>query len=287
MNGCLDNVTTYAGTSIGSLIAYLLIIGYSPLDVLTYINSHDISEGLEKIDFLSLISRYGVMSFDNIERHLVTLSMSKIGFLPTLEDLYTLFKKKLICVSFNKTKNETVYISYLTHPNMPAIAAIKASSSIPFVFGKFDYEGSSYIDGGCTDSFPVKFLDEIIPLGETIIGLNMKEERLNDSNILEYLFSVVCIPMWIIQKLRISACSDRCVIFQLDGHGMLPFQFKLDIKKKTDLFSSGFRQLKKAMEGEPVVCPECVQLQLHSEVAVHSVTETAIVSGENDKINLQ
>ena len=39
-----DTLTTFAGTSIGSIISFLLIIGYTPIEIVVYLCSNNVLE---------------------------------------------------------------------------------------------------------------------------------------------------------------------------------------------------------------------------------------------------
>src|SRR5271156_5786165 len=70
------NFKNYVGTSIGSIICYLLIIGYTPLELLLYFFSTRFDEDLT-FNMINFFKGDGAVSFSLIETHLITLTKNK------------------------------------------------------------------------------------------------------------------------------------------------------------------------------------------------------------------
>ena len=159
-----EKINVYVGTSVGSIINFLLSIGYNPVEILTFIFSeHFELKSATNINFLNIISNFGIYSNEPIFEYISKITEEKIGFIPTLKELYDVFGKEIVCVVHNLSCNpyenekETIYMNYKSHPNLSCIEAIKMSSNIPFVFEKYIYDKNYYVDGGLSDNYPVEY----------------------------------------------------------------------------------------------------------------------------------
>ena len=54
INNKLQDIKYYAGTSVGSIIIYLLSVGYSPLEILAFSCDDEITKQLQNINLLNL-----------------------------------------------------------------------------------------------------------------------------------------------------------------------------------------------------------------------------------------
>lgn len=255
--GYLENVSIYCGTSVGSMISYFLILGYTPANILMYLSCNKIDH--ENMNLLSLIKKIGLYSFDIINTHLEILTLNKLSYIPTLQQLYDITKKKFICITYNQTIQKTLYISHETHPNLSVLIALRMSSNMPFVFEEFSYNGNIYIDGGITDNFGIKYMDQLLDSSHNILGIELdfntpkytKEENKNNlSNFLSNLFLILNIPLIELYKLRKLHCSNRTKIITLETKYNSSFNFDLNVKTNIEYFSSGYRQTKILYEGD-------------------------------------
>ena len=242
-NNYLNSVKNYIGTSVGTLICYLVMIGYSPLEIIAYICSRKITEKLSYIDINSGMAGNGAVSFNSLQQELEKLTIEKLGTLLTMKELYKRLGKKFICTVFNLTKCKTEYISVDTYPDMPCILAIKMSCSLPLIFEEVKYMDCYYIDGGLTDNFPFNYAKEI---GKYIIGLNITTEKNNfkplfQSNILEYLYQLIRLVMDSEKSDNLNQRLHKIINIKTDSINI--FNFNISTKDKLDLFSLGYNQI--------------------------------------------
>ena len=123
-NFILKKINTYIGTSSGSIICFLLLIGYTPIEIIVYLCTHQLLEKLQHFNIVAMLNGNGALSFSNIYEQLEKMTIDKLGYLPTFEDIYNNFKKKIICVTYNITDDKTEYISYETYPQLPCLIAL-------------------------------------------------------------------------------------------------------------------------------------------------------------------
>ena len=86
-NYLLKDLVNYVGTSSGSIICYLLAIGYTPVEIIVYICTNQLMEKMQHFNIVAMIQGRGATSFSSIQEQLEKMSIAKIGYLPTLNDL--------------------------------------------------------------------------------------------------------------------------------------------------------------------------------------------------------
>ena len=62
-----DKIKNMIGTSIGSIICYLLVIGYKPLEIVSYICCNQIMENLNDINVLKILKSEETIKFSVIQ----------------------------------------------------------------------------------------------------------------------------------------------------------------------------------------------------------------------------
>ena len=249
-NYLLKNINTYVGCSVGAIIGYLLAIGYTPIEIVVYICCNQLMEKMVHFNIVAMINNQGASSYNTIHETFEKMTINKIGFYPTLNDLKEKFGKTLICSTYNISERKTEYLSPETHPNLPCITALRMSSNLPLIFENFKYGNSLYIDGGVCDNFPIDLGDK---LGKKILGICINTEpknlnHVNDMGILEFIYLLMFVPVSQIEEYKIKNISEKCKIVKLHNDKFKFFNFDLSSKDKLDLFSFGYEQMKNQLE---------------------------------------
>ncbi len=227
-NNLLNDIKTYVGTSVGSMICYLLIIGYKPIEIFNYIHNIDFTKLIPNngLDVPRLIKEFGLSSIDGLLNEIEKLTIQKLEFVPSLEELYEHTGKDLIITTYNLTKQQIEYKSRHTDKDLSCLDAIKLSSSIPIIFDKCIYDKCIYIDGGLVDNFPIEWadkyinedIDKIILNWDTkILGINIKyEEKDQDTtNLINYLIAILSISHKVNKKKAKEYSSHNTDIYNL------------------------------------------------------------------------
>jgi len=249
-NRLCDNVETYVGTSCGSMISYLLAIGYTPVEIMVYLCTHDILEQFTNFDMRAVASCGGAISFSIIQEHLEKMSIEKTGRLFTLGDLQRIHDKRFIAVTYNITESKTEYLTPETHSDLPCITAIRMSSNLPFVFDIFRYSDNFYVDGGLSDNFALEFAENI---GSRVVGIttcnaNTHEDfDISAMNILSYLEKIIAIPIAQNVEFRIERADPRTKVIRLRG-GTSGLNFTIDPRTRLEMFSTGYASCKEQFE---------------------------------------
>ena len=154
-NGKLQNIKHYYGTSVGTMISYLLVIGYSPIEILLQIISEKIFDHFKKINIINLTNGSGGFEWQPIDDFLINLTLAKCEQPMSFEDIYMKYGVKLTFCTYNVSLQKKEYLSYETNPKLLCTAAIRMSSNIPLIFPRYQYLGNYYIDGAVVDDFPI------------------------------------------------------------------------------------------------------------------------------------
>lgn len=249
-NNMLKNVKTYIGTSIGAIIAYLLAINYTPIEIIVYLCANQqLFDKLNEFNILSFIRGNGACSFNMLNEILEKATIDKIGYFPTLQDIKNKFNKNLILSTYNVTENKPEYLNYENYGNMPCLTAIRMSSNLPLIFEKYKYGNSYYIDGGISNNFPIDIADKY---GEKIFGIYFTDkDNVNpDQNLLEYIYQLILVPMKQIDNYKLEKASSdtKYKICPINSENVKLFNFNLNSKDRLEMFSDGYQQFRKLFE---------------------------------------
>lgn len=251
-NYLLDEIKTYIGTSAGAITCFLLAIGYTPMEIISYICTNQLMEKLQHFNLVAMINNLGALSFTSIYEQLEKMTIDKIGYLPTFTDLHQKMNKTLICVTYNLTLNQTEYLSFDTTPDLPCLIALKMSSNLPLIFENFKYASYLYIDGGVTDNFAI---DKGDSLGKKVLGIYIDPDKKddygennNEINIIKYIYTLMFIPISQTIKYKLQQISERCHVIKLTHDKTSLFDFNINSVEKLEMFSSGYQQTKEIFE---------------------------------------
>ena len=248
-NFLLNKIYKYIGTSIGSIICFFLLIGYTPIEIMVYLCTHEILEKLQHFNIVAMMNGNGAISYSSIYEHLEKMTIDKLGYLPTLKDIKDKFNKEFICVTYNLTEDRTEYLSYENNPNLPCLVALKMSSNLPLIFEKFKYGNNFYIDGGISDDFAIDIGDK---MGNKILGIVITTDKNSFSsegeNILEYIYKLIFIPISQGIEYKIKNASNNCKIVKLSYNKLKFFNFNVNSKEKLNIFSNGYENMREQLD---------------------------------------
>lgn len=249
----LKNVTTYIGTSIGGMIGYLMLLGYTPIELVIYFQRKNIGNSLGQFNLISMINGEGASSFSPLQTHLEKLTVEKIGQFITMGDLKEKLGKRLVVCTYNISEDRVEYLTPETHPTLPCLTALRMTSNLPFVFEDFKYLGSYYIDGAVADNFPIGQVSE----GEKAIGISLETKskfvkKSEENNFLEYIFHLMLIPINkdFDKKVEDANRAGHNVIRLSKKSFTRIIDFSMNSRDTLDLFSDGYRDAKKFYEPE-------------------------------------
>lgn len=249
----VGRVKYMSGCSIGAAICFLLAIGYSPVEIMVYICTHQVFESVKLKKLNQIFTGEGIYDHTGMQSHFESMCLAKINYLPTLKQLFDKTDVELILCSYNYSKRKAVYFSYKTHPDLDCIQAVLMSTNLPFLFRPMFLDGDEYMDGGVIDNFPLKqlpysekatvgiYLDD----GQTIA----KEESQNKILAIgEKIINIISIPRYQVQEFLLAELNRIAKIIHLHVENTPIYRFDLKPSERLELFSYGYNFSKSVFE---------------------------------------
>lgn len=239
--GLLTNVNKYIGTSIGAIIAYLLCIGYAPVEIMVVLCQNNFLDRLGQFNFLNMMNGGGATSFSVIQDVIEKLTIQKIGRLVTMGELYGMCGKILVCSTYNHTSGQTQYIDHTNYGSTQCLVILRMSANLPFLFEPFLYDGNLYLDGGIVDNVPTGALGG----DDVAVALRLLSQKKNKdiTNFLDYAMDILTIPVRQLEEARLSHNPTACTVISIPLD-YATFHFNLNNTDKFDLFSIGYNTVR-------------------------------------------
>lgn len=249
----LKNIQTYVAVSSGTIISVLLSIGYSPIEIISYICFEQAYKNLPSFSLLNtLLSGQSSISFLPIRERIEQMIKTQISHVPTLEELFVKTQKTLVFTVYNLTDHRREYISHTTHPNLQVIDAIHMSCNFPIIFEPFLLDNKLYIDGGLSDNFPVEFA--INEFESPALGVYIKNPLpIYDSNkykplvVLDLLNIMFSVYTESVLEDKVNRISSSCDIIKLTQKNNF-FNFNSTREDLLCLFDTGYIKAKVEIE---------------------------------------
>lgn len=237
----LKNINQLYGTSAGSIICILLALGVTPPQLLAHFTQFkfSIAPTVSKTE----IELVCYTKFIATLQHIVCLYVDKI---PTLNELYKIYGKKVFILTYNYTKGKGEVLGYQNYPDMLCTDAVRLSCALPFIFGKTTYNGDLYFDGGLYCNFPLNIAIRQKAQNIVAINLSTKNTRSAVDTHLAIFFNLFFAPIEertrdIIQKYR-----KQCAIIEINVP--VPFtNLQLSLTQAFECYIYGYIGAKKEL----------------------------------------
>jgi NTE family protein len=165
----------YCGTSAGSAICLLLLIGYLPQDIYEILSQLDMSKMvINNIDNILDEIHIG-LNLSNPIIYVIghMMKRKKVNTKITFEQLFKKTGKKLIITGVCLNDISLHFFSHEKTPQMEVLRAITISISIPIIFKPHLYNNKIWIDGGVMNNYPIDIFNDKI---NDVIGIYLDEE---------------------------------------------------------------------------------------------------------------
>ncbi len=233
------------GTSVGSIICFLLNIGYTAQDIHNVLLNIDFAEiFICDIDDIFDNVCFGFNTTDNIIMILNTfLKKKNIKKTITFKELFDITNTKLIITGTCVNDSSLHYFSVDNYPNMEILKAVRISISIPFFCKPCFYDNKVWVDGGCINNYPIDIFSEKL---NDVVGILLDENYQFQESFEEidsYILSVLkCIlkGMTVNQKYEMFKKQTIKITSEISNTN---WEINDQIKKK--LFSDGYEAAKK------------------------------------------
>jgi NTE family protein len=234
----LKNIDTFAGTSVGSLLLFLFVIGYTASELYEFTGNFDLGK-LRNLEFMQLIEKFGMDDGKRFTYFLKKmLSAKKIDPDITFLELYNLTKKTLIMTGVCVNDLKISYMSYITYPSMPVITAVTISSCFPLVSAPISYDNKLWVDGGCIDNYPIRLFDDRL---DDVIGIyldTIRDQNPVISNLEEYLKQVLLCLFTSVSILNINGYEKYTAHVKSQDKSVT--NYTLNMEEKNELYKIGY-----------------------------------------------
>lgn len=149
-NKLIENLENLYGTSAGSIIGFLYLIGYEPFEIFKIIMSIDLGEYCN-LDLTNISINYSILN-DDLFIRLREIIKEKVNEKITFEQLYVKTKISFNVFVTSLDSRNMECLNNRSHPNLEVLTAVKASSAIPLIFPPVLINDKYYVDG-CLKSF--------------------------------------------------------------------------------------------------------------------------------------
>lgn len=245
----LNNFEIFAGSSVSALIFLMILLEYTPQDLLYFTINFNFLE-LKELNIDSLFINYGLNNgtiiIKIIKQFLIKKNLSENL---TFKNLYDMTNKLFIISGTNLTTKKCEYFSHLTTPDMRLIDAIRISTSLPFFFIPYKYNDNIYVDGSCTSELSsdclynqpfLNYVLKIIPyetIDDNILSVYLNDTNSEYNNLINYGINIL--------NVVIQNKIDLDKIFLLiDTKNIKSYNFDLSNDIKIKLFKLGYNTIK-------------------------------------------
>ena len=224
----MSDVKHFAGVSAGAAMTLLLVLGYTVDEIIDLCMDLTIIDDLATINLDEAKEKFGLIRNQTIEKKLFDAIARKIGFIPTLKQLYCLTGLEWTAVTFNVDKMKEEFLNYLSEPDLSVLEAVMMSMALPFLIQPRQYRGYSFLDGAITAPLPTLYFDHS---GNKVLALYISSEEdlsYSDKQPTTFLYRLVQAGMKALRDFNIEYSSENVKYIPL----------KTSIKDITGLFLS-------------------------------------------------
>jgi predicted acylesterase/phospholipase RssA len=130
----MDNIKNYVSSSLGTIVILYLSFKYKPKEILQifYDNLLFISDNI-----FNIADTFGIFEIKNFVNKLLEPLYNKLGYIPTLKDIYNLTNIHCIFIGYNFTRNKVILYNYKKYPETKIDEVIQKCCIIPILFKKY------------------------------------------------------------------------------------------------------------------------------------------------------
>ena len=221
------NIKKFIGVSAGSIICFLLNIGYTIDELEEFSLNFTFSKLLPKVNSENLLFLYGFNKNTQMKRLFSLLLKNKYDINDiTFKQLFTKTNKHLQIGISNITDNKFELWDHINNPNTSVITAVALSCNVPIVFQPTKINNKLYLDGGLLNNFPVNFIPNSQFKNTIAIASDSKYPD-NFNNVFEYLGKVIFIIASNNDKIRIDNYKNKLDIIVINSQDNL-LNFSID-----------------------------------------------------------
>jgi len=206
-----QDIETIYGTSVGSILGVILLLGYEWSVIDDYLIKRP-WHNVVKYDLYTILGAFekrGIFNIPLIENIFSPLFKGMdISMDITMLEFYEMTKKELHIFATDIQDFKTINISHRTHPEWRVIDAVYASCCLPIIFAPFSKDGRYYADGGLFLNYPIEpcITNCIHTDIDSILGINKLSIDPSDSETYETM-NLMDYTMILLRKLLNYTCK--------------------------------------------------------------------------------
>ena len=237
-----ENIVNFAGTSIGSLTAFCLILGYTVEQLINIFTRIDLLKTVD-INADSIFNYFTNLGLDTGERYLriinilIKKKIDKVGI--TFKELYELTGKKLAVCATNISKMKWEIFDIDTHPDMEISLAIRMSCCYPYFLTPIEFNECLYIDGGVLNNYPINYFNSDLDrtIGISNFTCDKKETKIEIEDLLSYTLSILNCMSVDKQRDVTNIYANNTVLLECMTE---PINFSLTLEEKHAMVDEGY-----------------------------------------------
>lgn len=248
----IQRLQTMAGSSVGAIIATLLLIGFSVAELYQCIVDMDLTQ-LSRIEVPKLVTHFGLDSGRGVVDKLRELFIRR-GIDPTItfEALYRIRPIRLV-MAVTCLGEGVKYLDYQSHPTLSVIGALRMSFAIPLVFTAVRYQNQYYVDGGLLDNCPVSLFSGAS--AESVLVIKTSYESVKGTeppqDLETFFVLLMCTMLNDMEKLRSASARSSLSTITVKAEDMVTSQtIALTTQDKHHLFSAGYKAAQKYLDSD-------------------------------------
>lgn len=254
--GLLKNLKGVAGTSAGSLMAGLIAMGYTPIEIKTVMEMTDFSTFEDGFNPFRFFTSYGIYKGDValqwIRQRLENKGFSKDA---TFADLHERGCIDLNVLVSNISIHTVQRCCYANTPNTKVAEAMRGSMSIPGIYKAWQFTSGElvemwFVDGGMVDNYPIQSFDATCAPNETL-GLFLYDVHdlhvpppFGSNSPMKYIRNLFSTLMASQDIAFMQSPNDNARTLIIDTLGVSAINFKIDTACKDSLEKSGYDTVK-------------------------------------------
>ena len=170
----LSDVKHFVGVSAGAATTLLLVVGYTIDEIIDFYMELSIIDDIANINLDEDREKFGLIKNETIEKKLALAITQKIGFIPSLKQLYCITGLEWTAVAFNVDKIKGQFFNKDNHPDMSVLELVMMSMCVPGLIQPRQYKGDSFLDGAITQPLPILEFDHS---GNKILALHISSDE--------------------------------------------------------------------------------------------------------------
>jgi NTE family protein len=158
----IDNIKNYAGSSIGAIVSFLLILGYTHDDLYNLFMCINLDKfsNIKSENIFSFFDNYGIDNGDKMVKTLRVFLKKKLKCDDiTFEDFYEKTQKNITITGSCLNNMKVEYFNKKTYPNMSVITALRISISMPILYTPVIFNEKYYVDGALTENYAIDLFE--------------------------------------------------------------------------------------------------------------------------------